>query len=358
VKIYGYVVARDDEALTIVDLSDPTAPAFKGSLQGAGSPNYLDYPTDIVVRYPYAYTVDNSYYDGLSIFDIRNPSAISRVGGLLGSVSANYLSRCFRIVLEGNYAYVTGSDGLTIVNISDVTAPRTVGNLAAWAFAYHLVKDGDTCYLTVGDRISAVDVSDLTAPAELVLYPYPGSGAGAPNYLNNPRGIYKDGNVIYICAEVDDALTAWSWNPPADPVQLGVIRGAGSPNFLNTAQLVIVRNKLAYVATQGDHGLTIIDVSDPTTMSYKGGVYSTSYMWEPWGMKLRKNYAYLCGRVYGVTAVDISDPEAPTVEGNIQGAGSPNYLDGCYGIDIHAFPERGNPNLDQLLYRHVERMGR
>ena len=45
-------------------------------------------------------------------------------------------------------------------------------------------------------------------------------------------------------------------------------------------------------------------------------------------------------------------------------AGSPNYLNGAgdvYVFEIEPEPEvrarKGNPHLDQLIYRHVERMG-
>jgi len=38
---YAYVAATLDDALTIIDVSNPAAPAFVGSIQGAGAPNYL-----------------------------------------------------------------------------------------------------------------------------------------------------------------------------------------------------------------------------------------------------------------------------------------------------------------------------
>jgi len=41
---YAYVVAYGDNSLTIIDISNPAAPAFKGNIAGAGAPNYLGEP--------------------------------------------------------------------------------------------------------------------------------------------------------------------------------------------------------------------------------------------------------------------------------------------------------------------------
>lgn len=356
-KIYGCFVARDDHALTIFDLSDPANPTFKGSLRGAGSPNYLEYPRDVVVDYPYAYTITDAFADGFNIYDIRDPSNIVWKGGIHpgDAQDPGYdFQQLYRVIKSGDTVYIASYTwGLYIVDVSDPTAPLWTGSYTDRG-GYHMALSGTTLYMTSADAFVILNVAD---PANIVELSYT-SGGGSPNYLNNPRGLYKKDDTLFIASEVDDALTAWDVSDPEHPVQLGVIRGAGSPNYLNTAQLVIVRDSLAYVAVQGDHGLTIIDVATPASMSYHGGVYSTDYLWQPWGMNIYGRYAYLCDYTKGVTVVDISDPTAPTVEGNIQGAGAPYYLDYCLGMDIHIFGVKGNPNIDQLIYRHVERMGR
>ncbi|KKL11056.1 hypothetical protein LCGC14_2549660, partial [marine sediment metagenome] len=87
---YAYVAAANDDALTIIDVSDPTSPTFAGSIQGVGSPNYLDgaWSVKVVGQYAYVVCFDD---DALTIIDISNPASPTFVGKIQGARSPNYL---------------------------------------------------------------------------------------------------------------------------------------------------------------------------------------------------------------------------------------------------------------------------
>jgi len=358
-KIYGYCASYYDAALVILDLSKPTLPRLLGTLRGGGSPNYLEYPYGIVVDYPYAYVIDNAYNDGFNIYDIKDPSNIIWKGGIHlgdGQDPGSDFRELYTIIKSGNTVYIASThSGLLIVDVSDITAPLLIGHYSDRR-GYHMALSGTTLYMSTGDAFVILDVSD---PANIVELSYT-SGAGSPNYLNNARGLAINGTALYVCAEVDDAVTCWDVTNPAAPSQRDVLRGSGAPPYLNYAQVIVIRGNYAYIGKQGTTvpGLTVIDITDPTSMAYHGGVYSTDYLWSPWDIRLFGRHVYIAGYFRGATIIDISNPAAPVIKGNIQGAGSPNYLEYVGGMDIHVFGVKGNPHIDQRMFQHVERMGR
>ncbi len=82
--------AADDNALTIIDISNPSNPTFKGVIKGDGAPNYLDEPTSIFISEKYAFVTSTSD-NALSIIDVSDPSNPTLKGVIKGAGSPNYL---------------------------------------------------------------------------------------------------------------------------------------------------------------------------------------------------------------------------------------------------------------------------
>jgi len=102
---YAYVVASDNDLLVIVDVSNPGSPESIATFGGAGSPNYMDTPTDVFVSGNYAYVV--SYIDdSLTVVDVSTPSSPTLAGVISGAGSPNYLDGAYGVHVSGNYAYV------------------------------------------------------------------------------------------------------------------------------------------------------------------------------------------------------------------------------------------------------------
>lgn len=65
----AYVTANSDSALTVVDISNPAAPVFVGSIQGAGPPNFLGGAVDLQVLGILAF-ITAPDDDALTIIDV------------------------------------------------------------------------------------------------------------------------------------------------------------------------------------------------------------------------------------------------------------------------------------------------
>jgi rhodanese-related sulfurtransferase len=123
---YAYVAAQGDNSLTIIDVTNPAAPTFKGHIAGVGAPNYLSGPSSVFVSGNYAYVAaqgDNS----LTIIDVTNPAAPTFKGHIAGTAAPNYLNNPYSVFVSGNYAYVAAYDdnSLTIIDVSWLTSGAT-----------------------------------------------------------------------------------------------------------------------------------------------------------------------------------------------------------------------------------------
>jgi len=156
------LLGRDEDALTIVDISTPNSPTHAATISGAGSPNYLDGPWDIYVSGNYAYIV-SIYDEALTIFDISTPTSPSHIGAVTGISS--YASG-LHIFVSGNYAYVTSA---------------------------------------ADDSLMVFDISGPSNPIQLTTI----SGAGSPNYLDGAYRVHIDNNYTYIASTNENALTVF-----------------------------------------------------------------------------------------------------------------------------------------------------
>jgi len=94
----------------------------------------------------------------------------------------------------------------------------------------------------------------------------------------------------------------------------------------------------AFVTAGWDGSLTNIDVTDPTVPLFKSnlqGFGSPNWLDGITDIQIIGNLAYVVSYYDdSLTIIDIFDPSAPVLVGSIQGAGAPNYLGGAQGIDV------------------------
>jgi len=295
---YAYFVCPNNRGLYIVNVSNPAAPTLVGSIQGAGPPNYLDHPYGIFVSRGRYACVTSFADDALTIFDISNPAAPSHVGSIQGA--ANWLNGAYNVWVRGNYAYVAAynSDSLTVIDISNPAAPTLVGNI--W-------------------------------------------GGGAPNWLGGACDVHVVGNYAYVAAWLDKALTIIDISNPATPTFVGSIQRAAPPWLLN-ARGVRVQGNYAYVIGHADHALNVIDITNPAAPAFVAAIKGAgappggNWLGQPVNVRIipGENYAYVSAFLdNALTIIDISNPLAPTLAGSIQSPlfGPPNYLGQAQGLD-------------------------
>jgi hypothetical protein len=170
-------VARYQDGLRTVDVSDPSAPAALGHLP-------VEYPdsgeiyndvkllaTDDGSRYAYMC----SSVGGAVVVDVTDPTAPRRVTSFGTQVPDEGGINVHTIFLDGGRAYLANTDlGLEIWDLADPESPERLGtfvhpDLATFGgFLHDLYVAGDRAYLNYWNLgMAIVDVSDPTAP-ELV----------------------------------------------------------------------------------------------------------------------------------------------------------------------------------------------
>ncbi|MFN9169985.1 MAG: DUF4347 domain-containing protein [Dolichospermum sp.] len=121
----------------------------------------------------------------------------------------------------------------------------------------------------------------------------------------------------------------------------------GEWDILNDANAVTVVGNYAYAVRDR---LEIIDISNPTTPTFKGN-YDTDYAY---GVQVVGNYAYVADGFSGLQIIDISNPTTPTLKGNydrdyatdVQVVGNYAYVaDGDSGLQIIDISNPTNPTL-------------
>jgi hypothetical protein len=298
---YAYVGARQVDALTMFDISDPYNPVHTDAIRGIEPPICISGASGLEVAGDYAFVTgpDGDFqdrYNALSSFDISNPNNLVHIDSIIGGDAPYYLYGAVDIEIQGNYAYVVSyhSDALTIFDISD---------------PYDL------------KHVSAL------------------KGRDAPNYLYGPYGIFVEGNYAYIACVSQHSLTIVDISDPANPATVGVIKG-GWPDWylISGAWDVVVEGNYAYIACAAEDSLTIVDVSDPTNPTFEGyikGEGAPNYLAHANGVDVEGDYAVVAAMEdNALTIINISDPANPTHAGTIRGAGAPNYLKAPIDVSV------------------------
>ena len=185
--------------LSVVDVSDPTAPARVGTLPISGSA----YATGIAVSGTNAYVTDLA--GRVHVLDVSDPTAAIETGYLdLGEPA-------YDVAISGTYAYVVAhgeycdDEGCThmqghlyVLDISGPSCPRLVtsvgrpkaseGILVSGGYAY-IAEQSINFYFAYGE-LTVVDVRNPAAPVDVA---WDGDRLGYA-----PQGIAMMGSAVYV----------------------------------------------------------------------------------------------------------------------------------------------------------------
>ena len=331
-----------------------TGPILAGTTANATSLSGAAY---LAVSGNYAYTL--GFYAGtLTVVDISNPSAPQVVGQ---SPFASSLLNASHLVISGSYAYVvsqnrngpsgtsSNDDGtgnsLTILDISNPTAPTIVGSVhdSTTMFGPHGVAvSGSYVYVaaqgclsgqpcpnaSVGDAFVVIDASNPSQPRIVASIrnanlPSPWTGTGA---LKHACSITISGNYAYVTASYTGRLTTIDISDPLHPAIVSSLPSLPLPVD------VAVANGYAYIANENSTGpVTVVDVRSPTSPVVAGSV-SNSTLNGAYRIRVRGNFAYVAATYATAMAViDISNPANPRLVSSFT---SSTLLNRTVGIDL------------------------
>ncbi len=182
----------------IIDVANPSSPSELGSWEvGAGV-------NAIYVKGNYAYLATPNDEE-LTVLDISDPSAIKRVGGF-NAPKGSGNGKSVKVV--GNKLYLgrtVGSNEFYILDISDPTNPQELGFYNLNSSINDLVVAGNYAFLATSQVGGELQVLDLTDPAKP-------NKIGQYDYSNKASGIDFANNQLYLSNKSGDALKIISPN--------------------------------------------------------------------------------------------------------------------------------------------------
>ncbi|WP_235284320.1 PKD domain-containing protein [Methanosarcina sp. 1.H.A.2.2] len=231
---YAYIADGND--LVIVDISNPSSPIPIRNYNTGG------WAQDIAVSGNYAYVID--YANGIFIVDISNPSSpllkgIHATSPIIWNGDYGYGGCIKSVAVSGNYAYVADEgNGLLIVDVSNASSPVLKGSYPAAEYAFDVAVSGNYAYVVNSNNgLAIIDISDPSSP---VLN-------GSYNPERHVEEVAVSGNYAYLV--VDNSLVIIDISNPSSPVLKG--------RYVGSVFDIAVSGSYVYVGG-GVNGLVIL----------------------------------------------------------------------------------------------------
>ena len=318
---YAYTAAYFAGTITVVDISNPANPTVVGQSPYAAS---LQNASDMVISGHYAYVVsqnrngtsgsgvnDDGTGNALTILDISNPTAPTIVGTLHDS---NLLFGAHGVAVSGSYVYVaaqgclsgqpcpnpTAGNSIVVIDASNPAIPQIVGwisnsNLpsqwsgtSALQHACGIAVSGNYAYVTASysARLTVVDISNPVAPKIVASIQNRTSGSTLPL----PVDVTVTNGYAYVVNEGSSGpFTVVDVHNPLSPFVVGSLSSAAN---LNGAYRVAVRGNFAYVAAAYAATMNALDISDPANPRIAGTYTNTTLLNRTVGVALDPTSQY------------------------------------------------------------------
>ena len=370
---YALVASWGDDAVQIIDITDPTSPLPVISVTDDQGGFALDGSDDIALS-----TISGRHYvlaasafdDSIQIIDITDPSTpISvtiLVDGQDGFDALDGADAIEVVELSGRtYAIVAswGDHAIQIIDITDPAAPVPVSSVFDSQPGFALKEAVDVRVATISDRTyalvaswrdDAVQIIDITDPAVPARVANVVDGRGGFEYLDGAQLVEMvevEGRTYALVASWidDDAIEIVDVTDPATPVHVyslvdeqdGFDALAGA-NRIDTVN--ISGHTYALVTGFYDHAVQIINITDPAAptpvssiVNGQGGFDAFVY---PYDVKATtiSGHPYALATSYwndAVHIIDIADPAAPTLVSSVfDGQGGFDALYGPLEIEV------------------------
>jgi hypothetical protein len=199
---YLYALAFNSQ-LNVVDISSVADPQLANKLPLTAASETI---------YPFENSLFLGASTGMFIYDLSDPSMPVKKG------SFAHVTTCDPVITDGNYAYVT-------------------------------LRNGTTCHASSVNELDVLDVANLSNPALVKNYP-----------LTNPRGLSKDGNLLFIC----DGQAGLKIYDATDVHNLGLIK---TIDGIEANDVIAQNGKAIVIATDGLYQFDYSDVNNIQQLS-------------------------------------------------------------------------------------------
>jgi hypothetical protein len=257
---FAYVGNYQNSSIAVLDVSNPTKPSLIATSSNMSGGNLMNLYA-ISVQGRYAYTV-NTIGKSISVIDIANPSAISLVAT---TSTGGFVPQS--IFVQGNYLYANSSgSGIAIIDISNKSLPKLVATTTASSGGQSIYIQGRYAYTVISTGLIAItDISNPTSPAFVATT----SVGGA----YNPRSIYVQGRYAYTANYANDSISVIDISQPTAP-KLVAVSGSTNGGGSATPYVISVQGRYAYVANSTATNLSVIDIGGAYLQQAEiGGLY-------------------------------------------------------------------------------------
>ena len=343
-RTYALVAAYSDDAVQIIDLTDPADPRPAASI---GEGFALDGPIGIDMFELSGRTyiiITSNLNDSVQIVDITRPTSPAHIAGVAdGQNGFDALDGphdvVVDVVLGRPYALVTSysDDAVQIIDLGTPSFPFPITNIRDDRGGYALDEPLDIEIYTISDHTyalvasssdDAVQIVDLTDPDVPVPVANIRDGQNGFDALNGPRDIelYTASGRTYalVSSWVDDAVSVVDVTDPEEPLPVtSVVHGIGGFVLNGASDIELERissRTYALVASYWSDAVQIIDVTDPAVpvpvaimINGLGGYDALNGARDiEVGSISSRTYAVVSGLANdAVQIIDITDPAAP-----------------------------------------------
>jgi hypothetical protein len=201
--------------LQIYDVSNPSAPAFAGSVQ------IPLYSLGLWVSGEYAYVISfvgGSSKGTLDVVDVSNPASPTIVGSTDTGTAGVYVAD---IKVMGNYAYVAGQSGaqsyILVFDVSNPASPYLLSSSKVDHSPQGADVQGNYWYQTIYDGTS-LDIYDISNPSSLSPV-----GTASLNATCKPQDVSVEGTTAYVACYTNSSVAVVDVSNPATPIVNGYI---------------------------------------------------------------------------------------------------------------------------------------
>jgi hypothetical protein len=246
---YAYVTSKNTHSLTIVDVSTPTQPTVVGTVQDTNRLNGA-YTVQVVGNYAYVAAqgcvpqgCTAAGGNALTIVDVSDPTQPHVVGTVTDPVATKHLDS---VVVKGTKAYGVAfySSTFTVFDVSDPTHPKILGSTTNATTLNHgsdVDVQGNYAYVVNQNNPGRLTVVDISNPAS----PTVRGSVSSSSALNNAYALQVSGSYAYVAARNNNALTVVNISNPAAPVITDTLSNITA---LGTALEVSLQRGQAFVA--------------------------------------------------------------------------------------------------------------
>lgn len=290
---YALVASFLDNAVQVIDVTDPTNPIPVASLRdGEDGFEALAGPfdIDIVTSSGTTYVLVASYLDNaVQVIDMSDPTSPIPVTAIQDGVDgfeelAAAISLAIVNTQSNTYALVASfeDDGIQVIDMTNPAAPLLAGAIIDGENGFDLVKPSHIDITTISDRIYAlvtsyarsyvqiIDVTDPNAPSLVAIIQDDEGGFEALQTVSRVEVVAASGSTYVLASGyADNAIQVIDVTNPANPLPAGVLADGedgfdGLEGASSMTTITVSDRTYVLVASYLDDAIQVIDVTDPS----------------------------------------------------------------------------------------------